>query len=108
MVYSDMKQKEIAQEIKVSEQSISNWKKNEEFRAAVEKETRTALRDFSTEAVKTLGKLLKTGDDRAKLGAANSILDRTGFKPKNEVEVSGLEKEKSKLDALIEQMRGDD
>ena len=80
-------QKEIAQQIKVSEQTICNWKKNEEFNAEYDKLMRVCIQSFAAKAFKTQTDLLKARSEMVRFMASKDILDRAGFKPVEKVEM---------------------
>lgn len=61
------------------------------------------------EARKVMYEILNDSEskDADRIKVATDFLDRAGFKPRDKVEISGLEQEKTKLDTLVKQMRGD-
>lgn len=89
MLTGELTQKEIAKKIGVTEQTIVNWKKKKEFEeefntALLKKINLTAAKAFKTEVA-----LLDMADsDSVRLNAAKDILDRAGFKPKDEIELT--------------------
>ncbi|MFT8313188.1 MAG: phBC6A51 family helix-turn-helix protein [Clostridium sp.] len=89
MVETDLKQKEIAEEIKVSEQSISKWKRDVEFKNEYDRCLKESIDYASKDAAKTMTKLLKARSEMVRYYAAKDILDRTGLKPIDKVEHSG-------------------
>lgn len=91
MVTSDLTQREIATEIKVSEVSLSNWKKKPEFIEALEKYQTKFLNSMTSEAMRTLKSLLMAENENVRLSAAKDILDRNGYKPadKQEIKLDG-------------------
>ena len=102
-------QAQIAKELKISEQTICNWKKNEEFAAELTEDMRICIQTLAPKAIRTMEKLLNSDSDNVRFSAAKDILDRTGFKPQDKLEVSRtLESEKSKLDDLITQITCED
>lgn len=89
MLTGKYSQKQIAKQLKVTEQTIVNWKKikefEEEFNSALRKKINlTAAKAFKTE----VALLDKADTDSVKLNAAKDILDRAGFKPKDEIELT--------------------
>ena len=84
--------KQIAKELKITEQTICNWKKDKEFKDEIEKNIKENFGSLAVEAQKELKKLLKSNNEYIKMQAVKDILDRAGYKPteriKNEVEPS--------------------
>ena len=85
-------QKQIAKELKVTEQTICNWKKDKEFKNEIEKNIKENFGSLALDAQKELKKLLKSSNEYIRIQAVKDILDRAGYKPteriKNEVEPS--------------------
>ena len=73
-------QKEIAEEIGVSEKTIYNWMRHtEEFRNALEWYRKEVYKDCAPEAVKAILDILRKGtSEKVRLAAAKDILDRAG------------------------------
>lgn len=84
-------QKEIAREISAAESTICNWKKNDEFMAAYTEALKDSMKSVAALAFKTETALLKARSETVRLMAAKDILDRAGFKPKDqqEIEIGG-------------------
>lgn len=89
LVNGEMSQKEIAEQIKVSEQTICNWKKNSEFVAEYEDLMRVCIQSFAAKAFQTHKKLLSAKSEMVRYMTAKDILDRAGFKPTEKVDVKG-------------------
>lgn len=89
LVSADMTQRQIAEELKVTEQTICAWKKNPEFIEGYNNLMRSTVRSVSAKALKTMVKLLDADSEQVRLNAAKDILDRAGFKPEDKVEISG-------------------
>lgn len=82
MAAGDKTQKQIAKEVKVSEQSICTWKKNPEFIEAYNQEIRQRLNYLPGRALHTLEMTMLFGEkDADRIRAARDILDRAGFGP---------------------------
>lgn len=106
MIAGGMTQIEIAKELQVSDQSVSNWKKNPEFAAAREEAERDAFRKLVPKARQKIADLLNAKNEQVQLAAARDILDRAGYKAESKVQVEGsLTTETTKLNDLIEQMK---
>ena len=67
MITTNKKQKQIANEINISEKTICEWKKQKEFKEEIQNSMRENL----------------------KMQAIKGILDRSGFKPTDKIEHSG-------------------
>lgn len=82
-------QKEIAKELNVTEQTVTNWKKDAEFVEAYTKEVSGNLKYLAHEAYNTMRKLLDADSENVRFSAAKDILDRTGFKAIDRIEIEG-------------------
>lgn len=87
MVTGEFTNKEIASEIKVSEQTLCNWKKNDEFMAEFDNLMRKAINQASAKAFKTMTELLNSNSETIRLQASKDLLDRSGFKAIDKMEV---------------------
>lgn len=89
LVDASMSQKEIAQALGVAEQTICRWKRDEEFAAEYSSRLRKKIHLAAAKAFKTeQDLLLHSESDKVRLGAAKDILDRAGFKPKDEISLT--------------------
>lgn len=89
MLAGEFTQKEIAKKIGVTEQTIVNWKKKKEFEEEFNKALHKKINLTAAKAFKTEVALLDMADsDSVRLNAAKDILDRAGFKPKDEIELT--------------------
>lgn len=86
LVSGEMTQKEIASEIKVSEQTICNWKKNEEFNTEYDNLMRVCIQSFAAKAFQTQTRLLNAKSEMVRYVVSKDILDRAGFKPVDKVQ----------------------
>lgn len=89
MVQGNMTQKEIAEQIHVSENTISNWKKNSEFMAEYTTLLKNSMKDFAARAFQIELNLLKAKSEMVRLMAAKDILDRAGFKADDNINING-------------------
>lgn len=106
MVTTEKKQKEIAKEIGVNEATISRWKKQEDFNKAKKDYERGYLSSLSAKALRTLAELLDSNTDYVRLAAAKDILDRTGYKPTESIEmIRPVEETAESLAQLIEKQK---
>jgi transposase len=87
LVYTNMKQKEVAAEINVSEDTITRWKKDEEFRREYDNEFRESFKDLATEAKGTVATLMRNAEsETVRLNASKDILSRSGYDASQKVE----------------------
>ena len=105
MVIENKTQKQIAKELKITEQTICNWKKDKEFKNEIEQNIKENFGSLAVEAQKELKKLLKSNNEYIKMQAVKDVLDRAGYKPteriKNEVEPS------KKFEDICKQLGGE-
>lgn len=80
MIEGGRTQKEIAGEIRVSEATICNWKRSEEFRAAYDAALCEGVRDAAAKALRVQEQLLMAKSETVRLMAARDILDRAGVR----------------------------
>lgn len=88
MVEGKLTQKKIASQIKVTEQTICGWKKNDEFMAEYESRLKKRIKSSAAKAFQTMSGLLEAKNDMVRLQAAKDILDRSGFKPGDNISLS--------------------
>ncbi len=89
MLEGDMTQKVIAETIKVSENTISNWKKDEEFMFEYNTALKSSIKTAAAKAFQTELKLLSARSEMVRYMVAKDILDRAGFKPDDKISVEG-------------------
>lgn len=82
-------QKQIAKEVNVTEKTICEWKKQDEFKQEVESSIKESFGSLAVEASKQLGKLLNSKNDFVKIQAVKDVLDRAGYKPIDKKEIKG-------------------
>lgn len=87
MIEGDLKQIEIAKQIKVSEKTICEWKKKKEFMDTYDELLRSSIRTVASKAFKTQSKLLDSRSDMVKYMVSKDILDRAGYKPNDKLNV---------------------
>lgn len=88
MVLGTHTQKQIAQEVKVSEQTICSWKKNDEFMDEYNRLVRGCIQSLASRALRTLIELLDASSESVRYNVAKDILDRAGFKPEEKVTIN--------------------
>lgn len=102
MITTNKTQKQIANEIQVSENTICEWKKDEEFKAEIQKQMKENFGSLAIEAQQELRKLLRSKNENVKIQAIKDVLDRAGYKPTDKVE------EKTDMELIIKVDYGDD
>lgn len=88
MVEGRMTQKQIAEQLDVTENTISNWKKNDEFMSEYREALKSSIDSVAAEAFETQRKLLKSRSDMVRYMTSKDILDRAGFKPSEKIDLS--------------------
>ena len=91
MALGTLSQKEIAKEIKITEQTLCNWKKDEEFMSELETRVRTSIRSLAAKALNTQTNLLSAKSEMVRYMVSKDILDRAGYAPDENVNISGNE-----------------
>ncbi len=88
MVAGDRTQKEIAKVINISQATICNWKKTKEFMSEYTSSLKDSMKDVAARAFHTEVSLLGARSEMVRLMAAKDILDRAGFKPDDNINIS--------------------
>lgn len=105
MFEGDMTQKQIAEELKVTEQTIINWRKKAEFKDELLELERDYLKGLAPKALKTMENLLKAKSELVRYNAASDILDRTSHKP---VDVSKVDQTNKNIEITLGEWSDDD
>jgi len=100
MVIENKTQKQIAKELKITEQTICNWKKDKEFKNEIENNIKENFGSLALNAQKELKKLLKSNNEYIKMQAVKDILDRAGYKPVERREIKDDTEKTKKIDAI--------
>jgi len=100
MVSTNKTQKQIANEIEVSEKTICEWKKQKEFKDEIDKSIKENFGSLAIDAQKELKKLLKSNNEYIRIQAVKDILDRAGYKPIEKREIKDDTEKTKKLDAI--------
>lgn len=87
MVNDNLKQKDIAKMINVTEKTISLWKRSKEFNEAYDEAIKSALRYASAKALKKQVKLIDSKNEMVSHLASKDVLDRGGYKNEDKVEL---------------------
>ena len=88
LVSGAMTQADVAAALKVTEQTICNWKKNEEFAAELAAANRLVISSLVPAAVQHTKALLNAESEAVQLAAAKDILDRAGYKPQDNIKLN--------------------
>ncbi len=97
MITENKTQKQIAKELKITEQTICNWKKDKEFKEEIQKQMQENFGILAIEAQQKLKKLLNSKNEYIQIQAIKDILDRAGYKPTDKTEISGSIENSSNL-----------
>ena len=88
LVSGAMTQADVAAALKVTEQTICNWKKNEEFAEELAAANRLVISSLVPAAVQRTKALLNAESEAVQLAAAKDILDRAGYKPQDNIKLN--------------------
>ena len=92
MISTKLTQIEIAHAVGVCDETVHRWTKNPLFRAKVEEENKKRFHDLAVAAQKEMEKLaLKGKQEQTRLQACKDILDRAGYKPREEIDLGGID-----------------
>ena len=91
MVYTNLTQREIADKLDVREETVSRWKNREDFKSKKKEEEGKFLFELTSPAMRTMKELLNSHSDYVRFQAAQDILDRTGYKPTDKVDLNSSE-----------------
>jgi predicted DNA-binding protein YlxM (UPF0122 family) len=105
MLLGSMSQSQIAQELKVTEQTICNWKKNDEFTEKLEQGNRQIISSMVPRAINKLQALLDADSEQVQLAAAKDILDRAGYRAPKEIQIdANVQQETTALQGILAQL----
>lgn len=85
MAEGNLMDKEIAAIVKVTQQTICNWKKDKEFKKAYNEFVQNRIQFAASKAFKKQERLLESKVDMVAHLAAKDLMDRAGFKPEDRV-----------------------
>ena len=100
MVTTNKTQKQIAQEIEVSEKTICEWKKDKEFKDEIDKYVKENFSSLAIDAQKELKKLLKSKNEYIRIQAVKDVLDRAGYKPVERREIKDDTEKTKKINTI--------
>lgn len=86
LVYTTMQKQEIAAELKVSNGTISQWLKKDEFQQAITDEMRRGFVDIAYKARRRLADLVESPNEQVALGAIREALNKAGYQETQKVE----------------------
>lgn len=87
LVYEDKYQKDIAEEIGISEHTFYEWKKNPLFMEEWEKEKERFLSEIGNKAIRRINELMDSNNDNVALGAAKVAIDKM-YADKKEIDMN--------------------
>lgn len=85
----EFKQKEIANQINITEKTICEWKKDPEFMSELERCLNISIKSLAAKALHTQSKLLDAKSETVRYMVTKDILDRAGFKPNDKIKIEG-------------------
>ena len=88
MVEGTLTQKQIAEKLNVTENTISNWKKNGEFMGEYNTTLKSNINQVAAKAFSTQMKLLSARSEMVRHMVAKDILDRAGFKATEKIDLN--------------------
>lgn len=88
MVEGSFTQKQIAETLNVSENTVCNWKKNDEFMSEYNTTLKSNINQVAAKAFDTQMKLLNARSEMVRYMVSKDILDRAGFKPSNDINLN--------------------
>lgn len=86
LVYTTMQKQEIAKELKVSNGTISQWIKKEEFQQAIKDEMQRGFVDIAYKARRKLSELIDSQNEQVALGAIKEALNKAGYQETQKIE----------------------
>jgi predicted DNA-binding protein YlxM (UPF0122 family) len=88
MCLGTLSQVEIARELKITEQTICNWKKDDEFLQEISKSAQQKIIRLVPKAINKLNALLDSKNESIQLNAIKDVLDRAGHKAQSDVKIN--------------------
>lgn len=88
MVFTNLSQREIAKKLDVREETVSRWKQREEFKTKKKNLQEEFIKDLTSPAIRTMKELLNSHSDYVRFQTAQDILDRTGYKPTDKLDMA--------------------
>jgi DNA-binding XRE family transcriptional regulator len=91
MMEGSFTQKQMAEALKVSENTICNWKKNDEFMNEYNTALKSNINQVAAKAFSTQMKLLNARSEMVRYMVSKDILDRAGFKATENINLNGTQ-----------------
>lgn len=105
LAFEGATQREVATRLELHENTITNWKKDNQFIRELDKANRQSINAASSKALGVMLSLLKADSEMVQYNAAKDILDRAGYKPSDNVNL-GVQPRTDKLDDILRQLGG--
>ena len=86
LVYTTKQKQEIAEELKVSRGTVSQWIKKEEFQQAITDEMKRGFVDIAYKARRRLSELVDSPNEQVALGAIKEALNKAGYQETQKIE----------------------
>lgn len=87
MMIKGTPQKDIAQELNITETTLSKWKKRDDFKQEYREQIEDIMNVAAGEAIETICNLMRNSNsDNVRIKAAQDILNRAGYKPIDKIE----------------------
>ena len=86
LVYTTKQRQEIAEELKVSRATVSQWIKKEEFQQAITDEMKRGFVDIAYKARRRLSELVDSPNEQVALGAIKEALNKAGYQETQKIE----------------------
>lgn len=92
LISTNMTHQQIATELGVSRETVSRWVRKPEFQQRLEEENRKCFQVMALGARREMERLaFSASDARVRFSACKDILDRAGYKPKEEIDIGGID-----------------
>jgi DNA-binding XRE family transcriptional regulator len=90
MALGSMTQKQIAEQLGVTEHTICDWKKNDDVTVEIDSLIRKSIRSSAAKALRVHTELLDAKNEMVRYLVAKDILDRAGYKPEDIIKLNGV------------------
>lgn len=88
LVSGDLNLSKIAERLKISEKTLYNWRKDDEFDSELRRRLNIKMGTIAAAALRTQSNLLNAKSDMVKHLAAKDLLDRAGYVPDNNINLN--------------------
>ena len=86
LVYTTKQKQEIAEELKVSRATVSQWIKKEEFQQAITDEMKRGFVDIAYKARRRRSELVDSPNEQVAIGAIKEALNKAGYQETQKIE----------------------